>query len=66
MEHSPIAPVRAAIREGKTCEVVLRNYRKDGTLFFNDLTVSPVFDDDGRVTRFIGIQDDVAQIGQGV
>jgi PAS domain S-box-containing protein len=56
-----IGELRAAIRAGRTAEVVLRNYRKDGTLFWNDLTVSPVFDDEGNVIRFVGIQDDITQ-----
>lgn len=52
--------LREAIMEERTRGVVLRNYKKDGTLFFNDLTVSPVFDD-GRATRFVGVQDDVTE-----
>ena len=58
-DQPEIERLRAAIREGRSCEVVMRNYRKDGTLFFNELAVSPVFGDDGGVSRFVGIQDDV-------
>ncbi len=53
--------LRAAMREGKTCEVVLRNYRKDGVLFYNDLSVSPVFDDGGGIVRFVGILEDITE-----
>ena len=60
-DQPAVGELREAIREGRTCEVVLRNYKKDGTLFFNNLTVSPVFDDDGGITRFVGIQDDVTE-----
>ncbi len=56
-----IGELRAAIREGRSCEVVMRNYRKDGSLFFNELSVSPVFGDDGGISRFVGIQDDVTE-----
>jgi signal transduction histidine kinase/CheY-like chemotaxis protein len=35
------------------------NYRKDGTTFWNDLTIAPVRDDSGRVTHFVGLLDDV-------
>jgi PAS domain S-box-containing protein len=59
-DQPAVGELREAIREGRTHEVVLRNYKKDGTLFFNGLTVSPVFDD-GRITRYIGIQEDVTE-----
>ena len=40
------------IRLGETCRVLLRNYRKDGTLFWNDMTMLPLKEPDGRVTHF--------------
>src|SRR3712207_5640217 len=51
--------VRAAVREGRECRVVLRNYRKDGSLFWNELYISPVHDEEGRLTNFVGVQNDV-------
>ncbi len=51
--------LRAAIRTGKDCKVVLRNYRKDGTLFWNELQISPVYNDRGQLTHFIGVQTDI-------
>lgn len=55
--------VRNAINKGRSCNAVLRNYRKDGSLFYNELTLSPVKDADHNVTHFLGIQKDVtAQI----
>lgn len=51
--------VRSAIKNAEYCLVTLRNYRKDGTLFWNELSISPVFDAHGKVTHFIGIQKDV-------
>lgn len=53
--------LRRAIREGKPCISRLRNYRKDGTLFWNDLTLSPVHDDEKNITHFIGILKDVTE-----
>jgi PAS domain S-box-containing protein len=53
--------VRAAVREGRHCTVVLRNYRKDGTLFWNELSVYPVRDEEGRVANFVGVQNDVTE-----
>ena len=53
--------VRAAIREGGHCTVVLRNYRKDGTLFWNELSVYPVRDENGHVMNFVGVQNDITE-----
>ena len=35
------------------------NYRKDGSTFWNDLSISPVRDEEGNVTHFIGVTRDV-------
>ncbi len=51
--------VRIALREGRETEVVLRNYRKDGNLFWNQLKISPVRNEAGEVTQFVGIQNDI-------
>ena len=48
--------IRRAIREQSNGHAMLRNYRKDGSLFMNELFVSPVKDDTGTVTHFVGIQ----------
>ena len=53
--------LRACIREGQECRVVLRNYRRDGSLFWNELYVSPVYDEAGKLTNFIGVQNDVTE-----
>jgi PAS domain S-box-containing protein len=53
--------VRAALREHRRTTVVLRNYRKDGSTFWNELTISPVFDSAGVVTHFLGMQSDVTE-----
>ena len=61
-QQSAIARVREAIREGKPIQETLRNYRKDGTLFWNELTITPVTDQKGKVTHFIGVQNDVTHV----
>ncbi|MDP9477388.1 MAG: PAS domain S-box protein [Actinomycetota bacterium] len=53
--------LRAALGEERECRVVLRNYRRDGTPFWNELYVSPVHDDEGRLTNFVGIQNDITE-----
>ncbi len=50
--------VRQAIRTGAHCQVILRNYRKDGTPFWNELYLSPIIYQ-GQITHFVGIQTDV-------
>ncbi len=53
--------LRKALKEGTACVVTLRNYRKDGTLFINELHISPVYDEQGELTHFLGSQNDVTQ-----
>ena len=60
-DQDAIAELREAVADGKKCRVLLRNYRKDGIMFWNELQVSPVRDDQGRVTHFVGILADVTQ-----
>jgi hypothetical protein len=60
--HQPaIGTLRAALREGREVSVLLRNYRKDGTLFWNRLSLAPVRDQHGQITHFVGIQQDVTK-----
>lgn len=61
-EQPEIATMAKAIKKGEPARVVLRNYRKDGTLFWNDLAVTPLYDKNNKLTHFIGIQNDVTQI----
>ncbi len=51
--------IREAIQKGQPCYTVLRNYRKDGTLFWVELWISPVHNELGELTNFIGIQNDI-------
>jgi PAS domain S-box-containing protein len=51
--------LRDAIQQGKQCRVEIRNYRKNGELFWNELYMSPVKNQMGEVTHFIGVQNDV-------
>jgi PAS domain S-box-containing protein len=51
--------IRQALAEQREVDVVLKNYRKDGTLFWNELRLVKVLDEQGRLTHYIGIQTDV-------
>ena len=58
-DQSAINNLRKAIKYGENCQVTLRNYRKDGALFLNELTIYPLHDFSGKLTHFVGIQRDV-------
>jgi PAS domain S-box-containing protein len=60
-DPAAVAELRRAVREGLPCAVELLNYRKDGSTFWNALSVSPVRDADGRLTHFVGVQTDVTE-----
>jgi PAS domain S-box-containing protein len=51
--------IRRTILHGQYVTVTLRNYRKDGTLFYNEVTLSPLHDQSGQVAHFVGYQTDV-------
>lgn len=53
--------IRRSLARGTPCSVTLRNRRKNGSLFWNALRLSPIHDKDGAVTHFIGVQDDVTE-----
>lgn len=53
--------LRDALDKGESCRVLLRNYRKDGTVFWNEMTVLPLLDADGRVTHFAGHHRDAGE-----
>ncbi|AUY31905.1 PAS domain S-box protein [Pseudomonas soli] len=55
-----IAVIREAIRTGQPCRQVLRNYRKDGSSFWNELSITPVHNEADQLTYYIGIQHDVS------
>ena len=56
-----IEVLREAMRRHESATVVLRNYRKDGTLFFNELAIAPVASPDGQVQHYVGILNDVSE-----
>ena len=58
-EQPEIAVLRAALQQGIACLVTLRNYRRDGSMFWNELSLSPIRNEDGMLTHYIGIQHDV-------
>lgn len=58
-DQEGIERIREAMREQQPVTVTLRNYRKDGTLFHNRFSIRPLFDRQGNLIYFLGIQYDV-------
>jgi PAS domain S-box-containing protein len=56
-----LANIRKAIETSTDFAGDILNYRKDGTIFWNELTISPVRDDQGQVTQFVGIVRDISE-----
>ena len=54
-----VARIRAVIQAEESCTVEVLNYRKDGSSFWNELSLSPIRDDAGKVTHYVGVQTDI-------
>ena len=54
------AQIRQALTDGSPCKVILQNYRKDGSLFWNELSISAIRDIHGQVTHFVGLLKDIS------
>ncbi|MCP3877461.1 MAG: PAS domain S-box protein [Sulfitobacter sp.] len=64
-DPTAIAQIRAAIDEERDTRVLLRNYRADGTGFWNELIITPIRDEHGQLTHFVGLQNDVTERVEG-
>jgi PAS domain S-box-containing protein len=53
--------LREAIGNCQPVEVTLKNYRKNGDIFYNHLALTPLFDKDGRLIYYLGVQYDVTR-----
>ncbi len=61
-DRAEVARLREAIQRQRPVQVTLLNYRRDGTTFWNELTVAPVRDDHGELTHFVAVQTDVSAL----
>ncbi len=59
-DQSGTADMRQAVATGKSCKVLLRNYRKSGGAFWNEVTLSPLTNDEGQITHYVGTQIDIS------
>ncbi|KTC63293.1 histidine kinase [Pseudomonas fluorescens ABAC62] len=58
-DQPALARIREAMKSGVACREILRNYRKDGSHFWNELSLSTVYNEADKQTYFIGVQKDV-------
>ena len=64
VDQAGVPEVERALREQREGHAVLRNYRKDGTLFWNEFYAAPVRSESGEVTHFVGVMNDVTEAKQ--
>jgi PAS domain S-box-containing protein len=57
--EEPVARMRAAVDAGEPVTVELRNYRNNGSMFWNRVTITPIRSDSGAVTHYLGYQQDI-------
>lgn len=60
-QQKEIKIILKALLSKSPCRVEIRNYRKDGAMFWNELSITPVRDTKGETTHFIGVQNDITQ-----
>ncbi|XP_043810640.1 phototropin-2 isoform X3 [Manihot esculenta] len=65
-DQAEVAKIRDAVKKGKSYCGRLLNYKKDGTPFWNLLTVTPIKDDRGNTIKFIGMQVEVSKYTEGI
>ncbi|MBE0493313.1 MAG: PAS domain-containing protein [Thiomicrospira sp.] len=58
-DQAAVDAIREAINSTQPVRTILKNYRKDGTPFWNELSVTPFYDELDKITYYIGIQKDV-------
>lgn len=60
-DRSTVARIAAALARRQPVTEVLLNYRRDGTAFWNEVSISPVYDGTGELVNFVGVQTDVTE-----
>ena len=61
-DEKQLSEIRSAIKNGKDIEIELLNKKKDGSLFWSSIKISPLLDKHGIITHFVGIQSDISEI----
>lgn len=58
-QQPELSIIRKAIKNRKNCRVVIKNIKKDGTLFWNELSLAPIMDPDQTLAYYVGVQKDL-------
>ncbi|WP_373398453.1 SpoIIE family protein phosphatase [Algoriphagus halophilus] len=61
-DQAPVEAIRHAIKKGERTTVELLNYKKDGTPFWNRLSITPLKDKKGVTTHYVGVQSDITEL----
>ncbi|MBD3615213.1 MAG: PAS domain S-box protein [Gracilimonas sp.] len=61
-DQPAIKKIHSFTENGTAGCAILRNYKKDGSMFWNELSMAPIKDNNGEVTHFVGIQNNVTQL----
>ncbi|MGZ8188004.1 MAG: PAS domain-containing protein [Methylosarcina sp.] len=60
-DQEELQQIRDAVKNAKPVEATLKNFRKNGELFYNRLSITPLFDTEGHLIYFLGVQYDVTE-----
>ncbi|PHV12849.1 EAL domain-containing protein [Chitinimonas sp. BJB300] len=58
-EQAGLDNIRRAVHQGTEGKALLRNYRKDGSMFWNELRVAPTLDNTRSISHYVGVLNDV-------
>lgn len=59
-DPNSVKRIREAVNDGEPIQVELRNYRRNGSLFWNEVTIAPIRTENGAISHFVGFQQDVS------
>ncbi|MET1076413.1 MAG: EAL domain-containing protein [Pseudomonas sp.] len=59
--QNAVLQIRQSLHDQREVYAVLRNFRRDGSMFWNALYISPVPNEQGEITHFIGVQNDISE-----
>lgn len=60
-DPAAIEEIRNAIAHRQSCQVTVKFYRKDGSPFWDELSISPVANEAGRITHFVSVHADISE-----
>jgi len=59
--QAALQAINSALSQGQALRIELRSYRKDGGWCWTELTLSPVYDENGQLTHLLGVQTDISE-----